>query len=306
MKAKKNYPLVSVIVNCFNGQRYLENCILSIKKQTYKNLEIIFWDNKSTDNSKYIFDLLKDKRFRYFSAKKFTNLYEARNLALKKTTGKFITFIDVDDEWYPNKIEKQLQIFKKNSQIDVVFSNLEKNKSLFIFKFKKKFFKYLPEYISVEDLLKFYSVSCSSLALRRSKFNIKKNIFNSKIYMLSDFDFIMRYSLNKNIYCINEPLVFYREHKDQLSRKNFIIQANQFIKWYNSVKKNKNFIKKVNFKYLESRFNYLKSMKSQNELNTFPNLYKNLRKVRNVNGKIKLVLFYLFPKFFIYHLLSLT
>ena len=115
--------------------------------------------------------------------------------------------------------------------------------------------------------------------------------------MLSDFDFIMRYSLNKKIYCINEPLVFYREHKDQLSRKNFIIQANQFIKWYNSVKKNKNFIKKVNIKYLESRLNYLRSMKSQNDLNTFPNLYKNLRKVRNVNGKIKLVLFYLFPKF---------
>ena len=70
--------------------------------------------------------MLKDKRFRYFFAKKFTNLYEARNLALKKANGKFITFIDVDDEWYPNKIEKQLQIFKTNSKIDVVFSNLEK------------------------------------------------------------------------------------------------------------------------------------------------------------------------------------
>ena len=69
MKSKENYPLVSIIVNCFNGERYLKNCILSIKKQTYKNLEIIFWDNKSTDNSKYIFDLLKDKRFKYFSLK---------------------------------------------------------------------------------------------------------------------------------------------------------------------------------------------------------------------------------------------
>ena len=46
MKSKENYPLVSIIVNCFNGERYLKNCILSIKKQTYKNLEIIFWDNK--------------------------------------------------------------------------------------------------------------------------------------------------------------------------------------------------------------------------------------------------------------------
>ena len=68
MKSKENYPLVSIIVNCFNGND-ISKLYFKYKKQTYKNLEIIFWDNKSTDNSKYIFDLLKDKRFRYFFAK---------------------------------------------------------------------------------------------------------------------------------------------------------------------------------------------------------------------------------------------
>ena len=51
---KKRYPLVSVIVNCHNGERYLEQCIKSIINQTYKNWELIFWDNVSSDNSKIV------------------------------------------------------------------------------------------------------------------------------------------------------------------------------------------------------------------------------------------------------------
>ena len=61
-----NEPLVSIIVNCFNGEKYLEECLISLKNQTYKNWEVIFWDNHSTDNSKKIFDKFNDKRFKYY------------------------------------------------------------------------------------------------------------------------------------------------------------------------------------------------------------------------------------------------
>ena len=60
---KKN-PLVSIIVNCHNGQKYLNQCIKSIINQTYKNWEIIFWDNCSTDNSTNIIENFKDKRIK--------------------------------------------------------------------------------------------------------------------------------------------------------------------------------------------------------------------------------------------------
>ena len=64
---KNKNPFISIIVNCFNGERYLNECLKSILSQTYKNYEVIFWDNKSNDKSKLIFFDIKDNRFKYFS-----------------------------------------------------------------------------------------------------------------------------------------------------------------------------------------------------------------------------------------------
>ena len=94
-----NYPLVSIIMNCYNGETYLADALKSIISQTYKNFEVIFWDNQSHDNSAFIYKSFKDKRLKYYYAKKHTSLYRARNLALKKTRGEFIAFLDTDDVW---------------------------------------------------------------------------------------------------------------------------------------------------------------------------------------------------------------
>ena len=64
-----NRPLVSIIVNCFNGEKYLNQCIQSIINQTYKNFEIIFWDNNSTDESQKIVSQFVDKRIKVFKTK---------------------------------------------------------------------------------------------------------------------------------------------------------------------------------------------------------------------------------------------
>ena len=58
--------LISVIVNCHNGEKYLEKCISSILNQKYENFEIIFFDNFSSDNSKKILENFKDGRIKYF------------------------------------------------------------------------------------------------------------------------------------------------------------------------------------------------------------------------------------------------
>ena len=63
MKPKKN--LVSIILNCYNGQKYLRETLLSIKAQTYKNWELIFWDNKSTDDRVKILISFKINNLRY-------------------------------------------------------------------------------------------------------------------------------------------------------------------------------------------------------------------------------------------------
>ena len=79
-------------MNCYNGQEFLKHSIESVISQTYKNWELIFWDNKSTDNSSKILKKYKDKRIKYFYAKKYTTLYEARNLAIKKQKENLLVF----------------------------------------------------------------------------------------------------------------------------------------------------------------------------------------------------------------------
>ena len=122
MKKNKFSPLVSVIMNCYNGAKYLDESIQSVISQTYDNWELIFWDNRSEDNSSKIFKKYQDKRFKYFYANKHTSLYEARNLAVQKSTGDFISFLDTDDLWEKQKLEKQMDYFDDHS-IGVVYSN---------------------------------------------------------------------------------------------------------------------------------------------------------------------------------------
>ena len=101
-------PLVSVIINCHNGEKYLEECLKSIILQSYDNWEIIFWDNLSIDRSKNIVNSFSDKRIKYFYSNKFLNLYHARNLAIERASGKYISFLDVDDTWEKEKMELQV------------------------------------------------------------------------------------------------------------------------------------------------------------------------------------------------------
>ena len=89
---KKKSPLISIIMNCRNGERFLKNSLKSILNQTYKSWELIFWDNKSTDKSYQILSKIKDKRIKYFLAKRlhrFTKLEISLLQKLKANTSVF-------------------------------------------------------------------------------------------------------------------------------------------------------------------------------------------------------------------------
>ena len=107
-----NVPLVSIVMNCFNGQIYLKTALDSVLAQTYQNWELIFWDNQSVDKSVEIFKSYKDKRFKFFSSSKHTILYESRNNAIQKANGDLIAFLDTDDYWLSEKLEKQVKLFR--------------------------------------------------------------------------------------------------------------------------------------------------------------------------------------------------
>ena len=83
---------------------------------------MIFWDNQSTDKSVEIFKSYADERLKYFYAPTHTLLYEARNYAIEKASGEFYAFIDVDDWWEKEKLEKQILLFE-DQEVGLVYSN---------------------------------------------------------------------------------------------------------------------------------------------------------------------------------------
>ena len=109
-------------MNCRNGEEYLREAIDSIYTQDYKNWEIIFWDNASTDNSASIAKCY-DKKLRYFKSDNDLTLGAARNLAMAEARGEYLTFLDCDDIWFPEKLKKQTLLLDTQSGADFIYSN---------------------------------------------------------------------------------------------------------------------------------------------------------------------------------------
>lgn len=101
-------PVFSIIVNCYNGEKYLEQALNSIYEQSFQDWEIIFWDNASTDGSAAIAKKF-DERLRYFRGSETIPLGAARKLAVEESTGEWIAFLDTDDYWHANKLLRQLE-----------------------------------------------------------------------------------------------------------------------------------------------------------------------------------------------------
>lgn len=102
---------------CHNGEKFIAFSILSVLQQTYKNLELIIVDDNSTDNSlQIIHDFArKDERIRIFAKGINQGAGQARNLGIDKAQGRFIAFLDCDDEWLPQKLELQIKYMTENN-----------------------------------------------------------------------------------------------------------------------------------------------------------------------------------------------
>ena len=112
-----NNPLISIIVNCHNGSKYLRQSLNSIFNQDYKKWEIIFVDNNSSDNSLKIVKGYDQRKIRIYFLNKKISLYKARNYALSKCKGEYISFLDTDDFWLDSKLSSQVELIKKKNMI---------------------------------------------------------------------------------------------------------------------------------------------------------------------------------------------
>ena len=107
---------VSVIVPVYNAEKYLKQTLLSIQNQTFKDFEAILIDDGSSDQSGEICDgqAMTDSRFKVIHQKN-SGVAAARNAGIEQAEGEFIAFLDADDCWLPEKLEKQVAFMKEKN-----------------------------------------------------------------------------------------------------------------------------------------------------------------------------------------------
>ena len=228
MKIEKKNVLVSILVNNFNNEKYLDKCINSCLKQTYKNIEIIVFDDKSTDSSKNILSKYKKNKIKviFNKKKKFNsgplNQLNSIYISLKKSKGKFIFLLDGDDYFLKDKVSQFIKTF--NSKPETVFlqdnpiykyndANIQFKKS----KLKRKLF--------VNHTWPFFSPT-STMAFKR-EFLLKllaQIAFSRSLFDQMFFDaraFIYIYFFEKNYIVSNKHLTVYNQNLEGDTLKNY-------------------------------------------------------------------------------------
>ena len=246
-------PFVSVLIANYNNSSYIQQCINSLNSQTYKNLEIIFFDDNSSDNSLEI--IKKFSNVKIIENKiqtKFASLNQlyAFKKAASLSKGELIFLLDSDDYFNEEKIEKVVGYFRDNKKAKIVFNFpfIVENKNIYEDKIENKLIKTYWSYI--------HPTSCIS---------IKKDCFDKLLKIVSYKDFtdvwldlriclFSKYILN-DYHIINENLTFYRKtitnesSKFKKFSKNWWkrrMQAHQFFQKF-SKDNNLNFNKNLDF-----------------------------------------------------------
>lgn len=234
-------PKLSVIMNCLNCQKYLKEAIDSVYSQTYKQWEIIFWDNASTDTSAEIARSY-DGRLRYFKGEKTIPLGEARNLAIEKARGEYIAFLDCDDVWLPEKLEMQMECLESNNDAALVYSDslvIDDGGSLI----REKFLKGQRFYSGfVFEKLLYYNFIPILTTVVSKKVLEEVGAFNTNYRFVEDYDLLLKIAESNRIYLLDKPLAKYRIHRTNLSKNIdlLVMEELQLVDYWMNKKKDLN------------------------------------------------------------------
>lgn len=200
-------PEVSVIIPTYNRQQFIKEAVESVLKQTYGGYEIIVVDDGSTDGTRDILSLYRDKIKYLFQLNK--GPAAARNLGVQNSRGRFIAFLDSDDIWLPHKLEKQLEILLTNPAAAFVCSEayvIDEEYCL------RNHWKKNKDNIESFDGLRQDNFVCTqTVLLRRECFN-EVGGFDTQLSNAQDYDLWLRLSMKYPFLYINEPFCLIRMH----------------------------------------------------------------------------------------------
>ena len=212
-----NYPLVSVVIACYNCEKYVEMAVQSIIDQTYKNLEILITDDCSTDNSFNLLKQLTEKDSRILLFKNDENLKLAKSLnnMIAVAKGKYIARMDADDISLPERIEKQVTWMEANPDYVICGTN-----AWYINESGRKFrTSHLP--CTNEEISKAKYIKCPFLhpsVIIKSDI-AKVNKYDEEYFAAQDYNLWFSILEVHKGYNLKEKLLLYRDHSESVTNK---------------------------------------------------------------------------------------
>ena len=258
-----NHPTVSVIIPTYNRAHLIGKAIKSILNQTFQDFEIIVIDDGSTDNTEETVKSFNNFKIRYICHANNQGVSVARNTGIRASRGKYIALLDSDDEWLPEKLDKQIKTFKSElPEVGVVYSNVlyidESGKNINKLGNPKKVEGYI-----YEDLLGGNYVGTSStLLIKKECFN-RVGLFDDLLKAENDWDMWIRIAKYYRFALIKIPLVKYRFHSNRISNNSelkIIMASRILVKYTNELKERRGTHSKLYFR-ISNRFYHLGKMK---------------------------------------------
>lgn len=204
-------PLVSVVIPTYNRADLIFDTIESVLHQSFEDIEIVIADDGSSDATETVIKQINDRRIIYNRCTHSGVPASPRNKAIKAARGEIIAFLDSDDLWLPNKLEKCVELLQHNQELGLVCSN---EYLLNVTKTKEKLIKNkTSKVLYFEDLLRENVVSSSTVVMRKKILDDIGLFDESESFRaVEDYHLWLRISLNYPIYYFDEPLGYYRIH----------------------------------------------------------------------------------------------
>lgn len=214
---------VSIITPTFNSERFIAETILSVQAQTYKDWEMIIVDDCSTDRTAEIVASFqeKDSRIRYLYNSTNKGSAFSRNLALQEAKGKWIAFLDSDDLWHPEKIEKQIEFMTRND-IHFSYTNYceidESSKEIGVLISG-------PEVITNKLMRAYCWPGCLTVMYDAEFLGLMQT---AEIKINEEYALWIKISSVANCHLLDENLAKYRRHNNSLTDKSYL----ELTKWH--------------------------------------------------------------------------
>lgn len=213
-------PLVSVVIPTYNRISTLPTAIYSVLNQTYSHLELIIMDDGSEDGTGEYIESIPDERIRYKRSDTNLGPSAARNMGARLARGEYLAFQDSDDEWLPDKLEKQMRLMLKGEEFALVYCAFEKYRNGELLGYTpSKLLPYEEKYGDLfARLLLMPLIGTPTIVVNRELF-LKENGFNEMLKSYEDYEFFLRFAKKYRIGFTDEALVRVNSSPDGVNKR---------------------------------------------------------------------------------------